>query len=71
MSSSFQIMDQSILEDAVHDIAADGSTRTEDGSVAHLLAELLPVLFQLAGRSTGLRARRLGYLKWHVTVVGG
>lgn len=37
--------DMRTLEDAVDDVATDSGTGAEDSSVAHLLAELLAVLF--------------------------
>jgi hypothetical protein len=43
------IRTKSLLKDAVHDIAADGSARTKNGCIAHFFAELLAILFELAG----------------------
>jgi hypothetical protein len=46
------IRSESLLKDAVHNITANGSTRTKDGGIAHFLAEFLAILFELAGLST-------------------
>jgi hypothetical protein len=42
---------ESQLENAVYNIAANGSASTKDGSIAHFLAEFFPILLELAGLS--------------------
>ena len=39
---------ESLLKDSVHNVAANGSASTKDGGIAHFLAELLAILFELA-----------------------
>lgn len=41
-----------ILENAVHEVATNGSTGTEDGCITQLLAKLLTVLLDFAGSLT-------------------
>ncbi len=37
-----------VLEDSIHDVATDGGTGAKNRGIAHLLSELLAVLFELA-----------------------
>src|SRR5271156_3586464 len=45
------ICDESQLENAVHNIAANGGASTKDGGIAHFLAEFFPILLEFAGFS--------------------
>lgn len=60
------------LENSVDNVAADGGSRAEDSSIAHLLAEFFALLFQFTVLTT-LRANSrtgLSKLKRHVAIVG-
>lgn len=57
------------LEDAIDNVAANCGASTKYGSVAHLLAELLSVLFQLAWLSLArINLTAIGYHQRHIAV---
>lgn len=60
------------LKNPIDNVAADGGPGSENGRVAHLLAEFFALFFQLAVFSSVRtdRGARLGHLERNVSVLG-
>jgi hypothetical protein len=65
------IHSESQLENAVHNIAANGGASTKDGGIAHFLAEFFPILLEFAGFSAfcWCGGARLADSQRHVAVI--